>query len=127
MKKSFTALLLLLVSFTVSSKSVTVHVAASSAQFQVKLDANATTGFRWDVQDYDRKTFTLLSSEYENPKNKRLGAPGISVFTFQLNPKKSYPKKTVMHFNYWRPWEAKQVKPTKVTVYFGSSIRLNGK
>lgn len=100
-----------------------IHVTADKSlpQFRVKLPANPTTGYQWRVLNYDKQLFALANQTYVAPKTNRMGAGGITVFTFMLRPGHDYPQNTNMVFKYARSWEAKSGIIKKIIVHFKKS------
>ena len=71
-------------------------------EFVLTLESNPTTGYRWQVADkLDEKTVKLISSEYNAPDTKLVGAGGNEVWTFKAAGK----GKTTINLIYVRPWE----------------------
>ncbi|WP_133128171.1 protease inhibitor I42 family protein [Legionella nagasakiensis] len=110
---------------TNAADTMTMEANKSLPQFRVRLPANPTTGYQWTVKQYDKKLFSLIDSTYIAPKTQLIGAGGEMVFTFVLQPDKTYPQKTVMIFKYARPWESKGASFKKVIIRFKSSISTN--
>lgn len=70
--------------------------------FAVYLRSNPTTGYSWQLQkNIDRKYLRLMTSQYNPPKTKMLGAPGEEVWIFKAQKE----GKTTLYFSYQRPWE----------------------
>ncbi|MDD1748684.1 MAG: protease inhibitor I42 family protein [Methanothrix sp.] len=68
--------------------------------FTIELNSNPTTGYKW-YADYDYHLLNLDEEKYEKEASERLGAGGISAFTFR--PLES--GKTAISLIYRRPWE----------------------
>ena len=102
-----------------AGREMTVHVGRLQPAFVVKLPANPTTGYQWQVTQFDKSLLTLISQHYVAPKPQIMGAGGDCLFTFQLRQGKPYPKSTAMVFTYARSWEPSSAMLTKVTVKFG--------
>lgn len=78
-------------------------------QFAVMLEANHTTGYRWEIYGgADKAVVELVGYEYRAPDTRQIGAGGKEVWTFQAKS----PGKTTVRFKYVRPWE-KDVSPAK--------------
>lgn len=73
--------------------------------FTISLSANPTTGYQWVLKQYDKNLFKLLSSHYEAPNSKLIGAGGKMNFIFSVNSQKHHPKSSSISLNYQRPWE----------------------
>jgi inhibitor of cysteine peptidase len=97
---------------------LTMNANSSQSSFVVQLAANPTTGFQWQVVNYDKKLFSLISSHYQKAQTNLIGSGGQMQFTFTLNKGKSYPEKTKMLFKYARSWEPETSTLQKVTVNF---------
>jgi predicted secreted protein len=77
--------------------------------FEIKLESNITTGFKWVLEsDYDSTIVKLQSSRYIDPNSKLMGAGGTEVWKFKSLKKGT----TELTFKYLRPWEKDQ-KPEK--------------
>jgi inhibitor of cysteine peptidase len=91
---------------TVGSKPIVVEQA--SPRFTVRLNANATTGFQWFLMNYDHDLIRPTRSYYQAGNSKLVGAPGMSVWEFQvLSQAFRVPQVTHLEFEYRRPWEAR--------------------
>ncbi len=81
--------------------------------FQITLHSNPTTGYRWRLgEDGAEGMVKLIGSEFVAPDTQRLGAGGLEVWTFRGVK----PGKTILPFEYARPWE-KGVEPKKTVRY----------
>ncbi|MBA2656405.1 MAG: protease inhibitor I42 family protein [Tatlockia sp.] len=87
-------------------------------QFQINLNSNPTTGFQWELINFDKSFLQLSSSQYIPSKTQLMGAVGTMQFNFKLITGKIYPTKTSMLFKYKRPWEAKGGTLKTVVVNF---------
>ena len=81
--------------------------------FEIALEANATTGFSWEIAEIDEDIVQLVSSEYVPDSNaERLpGKGGKTVFRFQAVGS----GETTVKLVYRRPWE-KDVEPLETHV-----------
>ena len=68
------------------SSEISVAVQGNCTVFEVRLPANPTTGYRWDVETFDRERFSLIADNYVAGNVMRMGAPGEHVF--YLNKKR---------------------------------------
>jgi len=68
---------------------------------RITLPENATTGYRWTVESYDRESVTELPSEAHYPATTGVGSGGEVVFVFQA--KKS--GTSDIRLKQWRSWE----------------------
>lgn len=115
------ALLLAVMNIANASEKMSINVDINQPKFVVSLAANATTGYQWSVQSYDKTILKLHHSKYITPKTHLIGAGGKMEFTFILaNHNRIYPKNTVISFKYARPWESDKGVTKKVTVIFHS-------
>ncbi len=68
---------------------------------RITLPENATTGYAWTVESYDKEHFNELPTEQHYPVTTRVGAGGEIIFIFQG-------KKTGtgdIMLKHWRSWE----------------------
>jgi inhibitor of cysteine peptidase len=87
--------------------------ATVSKEFVITLDANATTGYEWQLATpVDDKLINLVSSEYVPDKTGLVGSGGKSVWTF----KALQAGKAQISFKYIRSWE-KDTPPAKEITY----------
>ncbi len=77
-------------------------------EFKIRLAANPTTGFSWQVSGEDTQLVELLRSELVPIENRLMGAPSEQVFSFRPRHKGSAP----LRLHYRRPWE-KGVAPAE--------------
>ena len=103
-----------------ASDDSSLSVNAAKNSFVVKLGANPTTGYQWEVVEFDKNLLTLTSSQFQKPQSKLMGAGGQMLFTFSLNKGKKYPGETSMVFKYARSWEPESGILKKVNVKFVS-------
>ena len=93
--------------------------------FHVTLPENPSTGFRWYLSEYNDQLLEPVSSSYVLAKKpaaqkKLIGAPGVRTFIFQVKTLlQSVPQKTLIRFEYRRPWspEGEEAEEKVVTVY----------
>ncbi|MCD4784013.1 MAG: protease inhibitor I42 family protein [Candidatus Eremiobacteraeota bacterium] len=83
-------------------------------EFLLKLNANRTTGYQWQLaKPLNKDIVTLVNTDYWIPKTPGLvGSGGKSVWRFKAIGK----GKTLIHLKYVRPWE-KKVKPEKTKTF----------
>jgi len=82
-------------------------------EFAIVLDANATTGYEWQlVEPIDANLINLVRSEYIPNKTALVGSGGKSVWNF----KAIQAGKAQISFKYIRPWE-KNIPPVKEATY----------
>jgi inhibitor of cysteine peptidase len=117
--KTLLGILLLLISCVSAANEVlTLNVPTAQTQFVVTLPANPTTGFQWQVLDFDKELLTLSASTYQKNTSKLIGSGGQMLFTFTLNKGKVYPQQTKMTFSYSRQWESHSGTEQHVEVNF---------
>ncbi len=68
---------------------------------RITLPENATTGYRWTVESYDRQFLSELPSEANYPATTGVGSGGEVTFIFQA--KKSGTSDIML--KQWRSWE----------------------
>ena len=82
-------------------------------EFVIALDANATTGYEWQLANpTDDSLIKLMRSEYVPDKTGLVGSGGKSIWTFKVVRS----GKKQISFKYIRPWE-KDIPPVKEAVY----------
>jgi len=75
---------------------------AVGKEFVITLDANATTGYEWQLASpIDDNLIKLVSSEYTPDNTGLVGSGGKSIWTF----KAAQAGKAQVSFKYIRPWE----------------------
>ncbi len=90
-----------------ASKTVT-----AGEQFDIRLPANPSTGFRWQVDGLDEKVVRLVDTRYEPTGPARPGAGGTDIFSFVGVA----PGRGNIKLVYIRPWE-KGVAPARTSEY----------
>ncbi len=83
---------------TDTNRTVDIH---RNETVRITLPENATTGYRWTVENYDRELFNELPSEAHYPATTAVGSGGEVVFIFQA--KKSGTGNIML--KQWRSWE----------------------
>lgn len=101
---------------SVNPNSLTVSADAKTVE--IRLVSNKTTGYSWFLERYNSKLIKPLSYHYIVPSVSMVGAPGVSVWTFQVLPH-AVPIHDRITWVSVRPWE-KLEKPTYFTtdIYF---------
>ena len=92
-------------------------VSGKKSTINIKLPANATTGYQWYLTQYDSGLIRPKSYEYKvsDDKKKRVGAGGVAVFKMQVSKRfKSVPQMQTVRFSYARPWNLSDVARRKV-------------
>jgi len=87
-------------------------VAAPGEQFTLRLDANHSTGFAWELaKPLDGAVVTLVGTEYEEATSGGVGAPGVEVWTFAAVASGW----ATINLAYRRSWE--DMAPARMLVY----------
>lgn len=74
----------------------------SGDRFEVRLEANATTGFEWVVDSESAsEVVTIVSSTYEEPPTDLVGAPGTQIFVFEATTAGA----GILRLEYIRPFD----------------------
>jgi inhibitor of cysteine peptidase len=85
-----------------SANNGTTLDVSSNQVLNVKLDSNATTGYKWNlVTPPDERILKLLSSKYNAPTGGALGAGGSETWQFQAVGR----GKATLKLAYSRPFE----------------------
>ena len=63
-----------------------VTVSADSKTIEIRLVSNKTTGYSWFLEHYNASLLKPISYRYIVPSVSMVGAPGVSVWTFQVLP-----------------------------------------
>lgn len=115
--------LLLLIAILVSSSGAAMADtidAMVGKEFVITLDANATTGYEWQLASpIDDNLVKLVSSEYLPDKTDFVGSGGKSIWTF----KAVRAGNAQISFKYIRSWE-KDIPPVKEVIYM---VNIRGK
>ena len=82
---------------------------ATGQEFTIELDANATTGYQWQLAEpLDKKIIELLSAEYRASETSIIGAGGKEIWKFRAVARGN----TIISMKYIRAWE-KDIAPIK--------------
>ncbi len=71
----------------------------------VRLEENATTGHKWQLENLDPSILALQGARFSPPCTAAAGAAGTHTFTFQANS----PGSVTLEFKYLQPWEPTQI------------------
>ncbi len=85
---------------------------AAGEEFDIRLPANPSTGYRWQIGVLDERVVRLVDSRYEPGATDRVGAGGTDVFSFVGVAK----GRGRINLVYVRPWET-AVAPAKTAEY----------
>jgi predicted secreted protein len=91
-------------------------VVAVGQVFEVPLESNLTTGYRW-VANFDDALLELVDEQYEEDSDL-IGAPGTQVFTFRALST----GRAEVTFDYMRPWETEVLETQTLTVDICASL-----
>jgi inhibitor of cysteine peptidase len=82
-------------------------------EIEIRLESNATTGYRWVLPD-DRvpEPVALVESRFEEPDSDLVGAPGTQVFVFEVVGAGA----DVLRLEYIRPFDDPPI-PERVVEY----------
>ncbi len=108
---------------------ISIFSSCSSAKFssqktQIQLKGNPTTGYTWVFEIEDESIVSVTGQSKYLGKKGMVGAP--SLFTYTVHSLK--PGRTMLKFEYKRPWEEKEPEETciyEVTVAENGKIILN--
>jgi len=67
---------------------------------EIRLPENATTGYRWRIEQQDSDKLELITDKADYPE-RRLGSGGTASFLFRLRAAGS----ATLALRYWRSWE----------------------
>jgi inhibitor of cysteine peptidase len=70
-------------------------------RFQISLEENPTTGYRWLDPEFDKACLRLESADYVAHQGGAIGGGGIRQFEFSVTGQ----CRTTIHLVYKRPWE----------------------
>lgn len=71
-------------------------------RFQILLEENPTTGYRWLDPEFDKACLRLESADYAPRQGGAIGGGGIRQFEFSVTAQ----CRTTIHLVYKRPWES---------------------
>jgi predicted secreted protein len=87
-------------------------VVAPGERFTIVLDANRSTGFRWEIaRPFDAAVVALVDTTYQEEPNAAPGQGGKEVWTFDAVA----PGWTKIQLAYRRPWE--DLAPARTVAY----------
>jgi predicted secreted protein len=96
--------------FTDPGKPVEVR---KGQEFKIVLDANHTTGYRWDLaKPLGQELVVLRRNEYKMQPGGRIGSGGKEIWTFLAKGIGT----ANINFNYLRPWE-REAEPARKTSF----------
>lgn len=119
----FTAMILTVTSVSAATAAVytepskPIVVSKSSHSFSIELAANPTTGYMWFLKNFDQDFIKIKQHYFVPPKDQKIGAPGMDVWQFEVNPKAlTAPLMVELNFTYTKPWDLTDQKDTTFTV-----------
>ncbi len=102
-----------------------IQLTSQQQTVQITLPANATTGYQWYVQNYDRNLLSTQSYRYGAPTSTALGAGSNATFVFNIDPRfYDAPQITTLTFIYQQPWNPGK-NTTSATVTISSTASSN--
>ncbi len=90
--------MVLLLNESDNGRTVALHAGES---LRITLPENATTGFRWDPERWDREVVGMIAEEPHYPAVGQVGSGGNVEFLFQARK----PGVGEIILREWRPWE----------------------
>jgi len=81
-------------------------------EFAITLQANPTTGYRWQLAEPLDDVLELVNSEYKGPETELVGAGGEEVWTFRGVCQ----GEAIVTLHYVRPWEH-GIAPTETRTF----------
>lgn len=98
---------------TVDGQSDTIYVKAGN-DFSMEMPSNISTGYGWELADsIDVRFIRLVKKEYKETVDKKIGTPGIEIWTFHALQKGN----STISFVYGRPWIKTTPKDAQRRVY----------
>lgn len=104
----------LVVNHTDNNRTTELHV---GERLEIHLPENPTTGFKWAIDENDRRILALDDTVYIPPlEGGFIGARGQRTFTFTARQ----PGEVALKLKYWRVWEG----DSSVVERFGVTVRV---
>ena len=91
-----------------------VFVSKDEKSIQFELPSNPTTGYRWQVLNYDHEKLLYVKTEYLAKKPMLMGSGGVEKFYFKRKNQNAF--ETQISLQYARHWENKPVKTQIVKI-----------
>lgn len=101
-----------------ASDSITIEVNSEQAPILITLPANPSTGYEWNIVNYDKSLLQFVRKEYLAPKARLIGAQGQMSFVFSVIRDKHVPRSTTLIFKYAQPWKPEVGTLKKVIIQF---------
>ncbi len=91
-----------------TSPKKTILVKSESPTVTIKLKANPSTGYSWFLGSYDHDCLQPVSSRFIPAKGNRVGAGGVSEWTFKVKEKAfTVPQLLKINMVYMQAWQLK--------------------
>ncbi len=90
--------------------------------FDISLASNPTTGYEWDIKEWDYSVLELVDHKFEPPEGENIvGGAGKEVWTF----KGLKNGETTLRLIYWQSWEGEESITDEFTLHVtvGTSVR----
>jgi inhibitor of cysteine peptidase len=125
--KKFYIIMLTILSNGVNAVNSDIVINASTIQpnVTIALPANPNTGYQWIIKTYDKTLLHLAYSHYTHVNTSRIGTGGRMVYTFTVVKRPMASKKTLLVFNYMRPWEPEKNTLQRVVINFQANPLVN--
>ncbi len=107
--------------FTMRDSGRTVEFSLN-AQFQIDLVGNPSTGYTWEVSQYDEHVIRMIGEPKFEVEDKKIGSPGVYTFTFETIA----PGQTTLEMVYKRKFEtgSEATKTFKLDIISGTMGRI---
>jgi inhibitor of cysteine peptidase len=86
--------------FAMKDNGGTVSLATQTV-FNIELEENPTTGYRWNAPQFDNTHLVLESDQFSARGSTNIGAGGVRRFSFRVKTLGA----SSIHIEYARPWE----------------------
>jgi predicted secreted protein len=83
-------------------------------RIEVRLESNPSTGYGWELDEFDGRVMSFDSSDYVAPDNAAVGQGGVEVLRFTAVDD----GESTLKLKYWRAWEgdASVIETFEITV-----------
>ena len=105
-----------------ANQAETYHATLKDNVFDVILASNASTGYKWKLNHYDKASISLVNQVYVPANSDKMGAPGKQVFTFKVLSQDDSLKSTQISFIYQRAWEKREGTIKKLNIVFDKCL-----
>lgn len=115
----YAALLAMLVSINGYAQETMIQkVPPNQEKITIELPANRSTGYQWDLIDYNHGILQLLEARYVQGRSNRIGSPGLMRYRFKVHPGDIFPIQTSISLQYSRPWDKNSADKKHLIVQF---------